>query len=751
MSEKQNQTESILPTGSAPAPIDAPHFPDRVHAFVFRNWQAVEPARIAKVLGTSVANVQAIADSMGLPAPQPFVPRDAKRGYITVLRRNWHLLPYEQVLELLDMSAEELAVCLREDDFLWIKLGSLKPACEPLHYREADDEARRGAARIKQIVQHHFAEAIKEPMEPRFGFIRRLSEVVPRRAAASRPGRPFFELRFIYSYFAMFGDPLMTPQLDPFPDGLLQNLAAVGADGVWLHVVLREMAPGGDAFPEFGEGHEKRLAALRYLVSRAAQHGIKVYLYMNEPRTMPAAFFEKRPQMAGVPAGGDLVRMCTSDPTVKHWIADALTHVFRAVPGLGGVFTITASENPTHCASHRQHEKCPRCGRFSDDQIIAELNNTIEAGVHRGDPNAKVIAWDWGWKGHGDAPETIKLLNKNIWFMSASEWCLPIERGGVQSQIGEYSMSAVGPGPRASRHWSIAREAGLKTVAKVQLNVTWECASVPYLPVMNLVAQHCHRLANAGVNGLMLSWSLGGFPSPNLQIADRFSGEPIPSVNEVLDTVAAERFGAEGAPHARRAWTRFSDAFGQYPYHIGVLYTSPVQVGPMNLLHEKATHYRATMLGYPYDDLDNWRGPYPPDVFSSQFEKLVDGWSKGIEHLERACGAAPADRADDAAAELRYARAAWLSFRSIANQTRFITARNQLSDAPDELGPDEQQRLRRDMKRILNDEIDLAKQLHGLAQEDSCIGFEASNHYLYLPVDLIEKVISCEHLLGGLA
>ena len=47
--------------------------------------------------------------------------------------------------------------------------------------------------------------------------------------------------------------------------------------------------------------------------------------------------------------------------------------------------------------------------------------------------------------------------------------------------------------------------------------------------------------------------------------------------------------------------------------------------------------------GYiPYDDLDNWRGPYPPDVFASQFEKLVDGWSKGIEHLERACSAAPA-------------------------------------------------------------------------------------------------------------
>ena len=35
-------------------------------------------------------------------------------------------------------------------------------------------------------------------------------------------------------------------------------------------------------------------------------------------------------------------------------------------------------------------------------------------------------------------------------------------------------MSAVGPGPRAQRHWTEAKEAGLKTVAKVQLNNTWE-------------------------------------------------------------------------------------------------------------------------------------------------------------------------------------------------------------------------------------------------------------------------------------
>ena len=63
-------------------------------------------------------------------------------------------------------------------------------------------------------------------------------------------------LRYIYSYFSLFGDPLMNPALDPYPDGLLQRLSTLEINGVWLHVLLRDMAPGGTAFPEFGEGHE---------------------------------------------------------------------------------------------------------------------------------------------------------------------------------------------------------------------------------------------------------------------------------------------------------------------------------------------------------------------------------------------------------------------------------------------------------------------------------------------------------------
>ena len=110
--------------------------------------------------------------------------------------------------------------------------------------------------------------------------------------------------------------------------------------------MLRQLAPS-KRFPEFGQGSDMRLANLRRLVERAGRYGIGIYLYCNEPRAMPAAFFRGRADMAGV-REDDYVAMCTSSPQVREWLSDSLAYVFGNVPDLAGVFTITASENLTN-------------------------------------------------------------------------------------------------------------------------------------------------------------------------------------------------------------------------------------------------------------------------------------------------------------------------------------------------------------------------------------------------------------------
>jgi hypothetical protein len=707
----------------------------------------VAVGKLAQVAGASEDEVKAVAESMGLPGDAVVSPDMRARGYVTLIRRNWHLLPYEQLLTLLDMTPEQLSVMLREEDFLWVKLGRVKPQCAPLLYSPPDASAQGRAAEIRRVVEQDFGEELTRPAEPRFDFVRKLAEPLPHFTAppvsADAPVMP----RIVYSYVAVYGDPLMNPKLNPYPDGLLQRLAASGINGVWLQGLLRDLAPGGAPFPEFGEGYETRLANLRELVERAGKYGIGVYLYINEPRAMPLPFFKDRLDLCGV-REAELAALCTSQPAVRQWMGDALANIFGNVPGLAGVYAITASENLTNCASHGAAGECARCKGRTDMEILTEVVGVIEEGVHRGNPKANVLISDWGWRGHGDAREIIARLPKAVWLMSVSEWSLPIERGGIKSTVGEYSISSVGPGPRALPHWSTAKEAGLKTGAEIQFNNTCEIASIPYLPVMDLVAEHCQKLlVSAHPDAMLIGWTMGGHPSPNLEVVREMYTMADPTVDKVLDRLAVEHFGAEGAPHARKAWTMMSAAYREYPFHIGVVYTSPVQCGPANPLYPLKTGYSATMWGIPYDDLNGWRGPYPPEVFAAQFEKIADGWRPGMAELDAAVAAAPEERRDEARTDVRFARAAAIHFQSVANQTRFTAARDAIAAKGDGIAVEERVQLKGDMRKAAESEIVLARELFTLSREDSRIGFEPSCQYFYLPLDLVEKVINCRWVL----
>jgi hypothetical protein len=90
------------------------------------------------------------------------------------------------------------------------------------------------------------------------------------------------------------------------------------------------------------------------------------------------------------------------------------------------------------------------------------------------------------------------------------------------------------------------------------------------------------------------------------------------------------------------------------------------------------------------------------------------------------------------------ARAAAIHWRSTANQVRFVAARRALeseTDAAKSVG------LTDAIDRLLQDEIRLAGELYALQVRDSRIGFEATNHYFYVPMDLVEKVLNCRDLL----
>lgn len=732
---------AVAAEAPGPEPVASPHFPDRLHAFVWRNWPLVPARRMAETIGASEAQIAQLGKAMGLPEPPAISDDQWRRSYITIIRRNWHLLPKDQLGRLLGWTPEKLEFTLREDDFLQHKLGA-KPRCAPLAFAEPDAAAKAREQAIARVVREAFPDLAQPAADPLFGFVKRLS-APPAESAPPAAASSMFSRRFCYSYFALYGDPLLEREADPFPDGYLARLAEAGVNGVWLQGVLYKLTPF-PWDPKLSEHYEERLQRLRELVARARRHGIGVYLYFNEPRAMPLAFFEGRPELKGV-TEGDHATLCTSAPPVQAYLRDGAAAVCRAVPDLAGIFTITASENLTNCWSHQQGKQCLRCAARPAAEVIAEVNALLAEGIAKSGAKTRLIAWDWGWRDEW-APTAIERLPQAAALMSVSEWSLPIVRGGVKSAVGEYSISAVGPGPRATRHWAAARGRGLETLAKVQANNTWELSIVPYIPAVANVARHAANLRASKVDGLMLSWTLGGWPSPNLEVVAELGASAELTPEAALARVARRRFGAQLEEPVVRAWRACSEAFSEYPYSSDVLYNAPQQVGPANPLWERPTGFKATMTGIPYDDLNGWRSLYPADVFIAQMAKVSEGFAGAAGELRRAAQGKTLEPGEAGALgeELNIIDACAVVFGSVADQGRFVQARQQLEKAAT---PEAARAARATLRELLQREMAAAQRMYSIQRRDSRIGFEAANHYFFVPLDLVEKVVNCRDLL----
>jgi hypothetical protein len=723
------------PAGAQPA-IAEPHFPSRLHQFVWRNWELANTGRMARLVGGTEAQVLELGASLGLPPKRTLSEEQLRRMYITVIRQNWHLLPEAQIIELLGWTRERFAFTLKEDDFLDIKLGP-KPPCEPLRYRAPSPEEKRRAAEIRNLVRKEFGAALGERGEDLAQFVAAYAKPVTRQLKP-RPENAVWDPRIVYSFFALYGDPLLEPDIDPFPDEYLAQLADIGVNAVWMQAVLNTLAPS-KTFPEFGKDCEKRFQTLGKLIQRTSRFGIKIFFYLNEPRAMPAEFFAKRRELRGAEHRG-LYSLCTSTPAVRDWIYDSLRHVTKQAPGLGGYFTISASENHTNCYSHvkpwsqtaERVKDCPRCAQKDAWEVLADLHRAMREGINAaGFRNVRLIAWDWGWT-YDTCEKIIPLLPKDVAVMSISEWDQPVHRGGVRTQVKEYSLSVPGPGPRALKNWAAARRHGLKAMAKLQISNTWEMSAVPYVPVPPLVVEHGERLSQAGISGVLASWTCGGYPSPNLEAMLSFAHAGHPGKDEILRRVAERRYGAAVAADVVQAWRAFSQAFQEFPYGVAI-YVIPVQHGPANLLRLEPTGHRAAMMLFPHDALPQWCGAYPPEAVAQQFTKMAARWREALPAFRKAMARASGPHAP---LDLAIAETCYHHFQSVANQVRFYMLRGKTDAAA-----------KREMAALARQEIELAKGQYRLSRAHSILGYEGTNHYYYTPLDLVEKVLNAHQVI----
>lgn len=699
--------------------IDFTWFPTRWQAVLWRNAEFFSAEKLASLLRCAPEVCRLALGELGLGGIRPD-PRWREMGYLTIIKSNWHLLNCDQLLELLEWDADRFNRCLHEEDFLFTKVGKGKPECPPVFWAPLTAPQKVQTDRIRKILAGTDLRYGERP----FSFMAPGHLPMPP-VSPSGPDEPF---NFIHGYFSGCGDVFDDSfERDPLPAELLKRYAALGVKGVWLHAVLYRFHPVPGAEALSGDWR-KRLKNLNAISRKCREAGVPLYLYLNEPRGLGYDFFKLRPDWAGADCPAKLTYCCcTSVLSVLDWMREAAQAVFAAAPDLAGAFLINMSENATHCDSRAGKASCPRCASRDTADLIAESIRALEEGIHAANPRARVIAEDWAWQqwtpsGSHDRnclPFKLRVLSKlpeNVAVMCISEWGVPVKLGPVENFVSDYSISHPGPSDDSAAVWKAARSRGMTRVAKVQINNSWELAALPYIPVPFLVHEHLENVRKHGVEGLMLSWTLGGYPGGNLELLRHTPGE------------LAERDFPGAEELVLRVWKMFSDAFREFPFSIAVVYFSPMTSGPAAPFFLKKTNEAATMVGFPWDDLSAWRSCWPEALFEERFEKMHALWQQGLSLWRQGAPQTPPARELTVIAE-----AAGCHINSTLNHIRFVRRRDR--NAPAE-----------ELIAIVDDEIACVKRLLPLVCRDSRLGFEASNHYFYTPLALAEKIVNCEEL-----
>lgn len=552
-----------------------------------------------------------------------------------------------------------------------------------------------------------------------------------------------------------------------YTDAELANIARGGFNAIWVHGLLRNLVKS-TVFPEFGGRAEQHQTAMNTLVRRAAKHGLKVFIYMQPPRAITATdpFWEKHEAVGGSmekwrePQTGwiDMRSLCTSTDRVRAFLRESSESLTRAIPGLGGLIMITASEYPSHCWARRgsvldemghprQFKKpaCPRCAERSPGDVVAEIIGLVRDGAKAGDPQTEVIAWNWSWSAYeaDPSPGIIRALPKDVILMA------DFERGGRKTILGkdrkmdEYSLSYTGPSERFTGARECAEKAGMRVMAKLQIGTTHELATVPNLPLIGNLVAKAHYCRTHDLHGFVGCWNFGNRISANTAAFNyALTGDAPDDPREVMERFAADYFpGCEPARLAD-AWEAFGKAMDHYPFSIPFLYTSPtnytlaypLRPGPSDGVPCGGSWRDENVRG---DCLKESLAPYTLDEVIEGFTRIHQGWRTGLDALKAGLRGSNSPHATE---ELNTARVCLHVFRSVRNTYRCWRLRREWQPSHSS-----------EYKEIVEDELANLREILPVLQEDPRQGFHGEAFIHMFNTERVEaKIEDLQTQLGNL-
>ncbi len=517
-----------------------------------------------------------------------------------------------------------------------------------------------------------------------------------------------------------------------YPDEYLNGLAHCRVNGIWVAGLFREILYS-EVLPELcTEVEPQALERLNKLTERAANYGIKVYLFCMEPRSLKPGHpvFAAHPELLGTVCGeGDLLgvgTLCFEEQRVRDYLRESLTGLWNAAPKLGGMIQIFAGERATSCRSIDDYigdgTLCPRCARLTQGEALSRIIRFQTEVLREVAPDARYLVWSYGLPRRAQTTKEYIYQNigREVVWLENFEHYLTKEFFAHTIINEEYSLSLTGPSETFSAMHKLAKPESPEVWPKLQFGTTYEFGNLPFMPT----PAAAFRKSCGEYGGAFLSWIIGGWPDLMLKAFGMTTGANHHTEKEFLHRLAAFYYGENQADQVAAAWKIFAEALELYPCDKDIFYYGPLPRSPgYRLLLTGGETLPAHTYNWGidrnrkqqacYTSVPKWSGAFHPEELSMLFRRLAARWNDGLEILRRI----PATRTTSR--QLAAAEAVQVMTESAANVYDFYRLRSNFRDPE----------TARQLVALAESEITLARRMMELLRVDARIGFQSEIYF----------------------
>lgn len=542
-----------------------------------------------------------------------------------------------------------------------------------------------------------------------------------------------------------------------WPDQLLSHLVHDGFDAIFASTYAN---PNGDrTVGETSTDFYARIlykmrkqdsATIRDLINRAGRFGIKVYT------PIIYQYLGTRESELGL---RKLVREIVKEfPDIRGYIL--LTEGFWYSAWGGG-----------HGASKEYMQQWAR--------NWSKAVSIVEEECHRIDPSIEIIPWEYNIDFRPQNSEIKRYFVKQLPVRSIPmltwENGKSFELGGMKGNLCDYSLSQIGPAEVTAAQIDEAEKRGMKVYSKVDTFASWQYGTTPYLPCPYQWFDRYMALEKYGVKGTLESWSSGYKPNFISTIRAWTCWTDAPTMQDLFSDMAALIFGKDQKEMVIKAWEYFSKAISLVPDTGPNMGTNNAIGNPLFFQepHARTATYKFSWIDQnkaltvnPYWPFTVSRMVFYPDfsnktdkaeqyarkatglgdeskktkvlpVFLKYLKLASDKMEDGLKLYRIAASNSPESKRIQALREVVVAEQLQRMMQSDYAILQFEDLRLKLVK---ELDIQKAGVLFDEMENIVREEIDRTELSLLAATQDSRLGFQFEQDYVYTPYSLGEKL-----------